>query len=141
MHGVVAAASWLVCPTAVALPGTPGLALASLLPRAKKGVPRWRPGEALPVPLPIAVLLHEHSAWAAVGVSGHGDVVAARDAAVRHRLASGGITMALGDDAPAGAARDAVALWAMREGEGDDVRTAVLDASGAAPAAPALRAD
>ena len=132
MHGVVAAASWVVCPSAVDLPGAPGLALASLLPRAKKGVPRWRPGEALPVPLPVAVLLHEHSAWAGVGVSGHGDVTAARDAAVTARLANGGVTMALGDGGASGGGRDAVALWAMREGDGDDVHTAVLDASGAA---------
>ena len=85
--------------------------------------------------LPIAVLLHEHSAWAAVGISGHGDVIAARDAAVHGRLAAGGITMPLGDGDSIGAARDAVALWAMREGDADDVRTAVLDASGAMAAA------
>jgi len=131
MHGVVAAASWVVCPSAADIVGVEGLALAALLPRPRKGVPRWRPGEALPVPLPVAVLLHEHSAWAAMGVSGRGDVTAARDAAVQARLAAGGVTMALGEDGEAGSLRDAVALWAMREGEGDDVRTVAIDASGA----------
>jgi hypothetical protein len=129
MHGVVAAASWVVCPSAANIAGVEGLALAGLLPKARKGVARWRPGEALPVPLPVAVLMHERSAWAAMGVAGRGDVTAARDGAVQARLAAGGITMALGEDGATGA-RDAVALWAMREGDGDDVRTVAVDASG-----------
>lgn len=130
MHGVVAVASWVVCPSAVVLPEWPAFALPALLPQPKKGVARWRPGEALPVPLPVAILLHEHRAWAGLGISGTGEVIHARDAAVTERLATVGVSIALGDEAPTrGAACDAVALWVVRGCDGDTVHGTLLDAA------------
>lgn len=123
MHGVIATACWVVAPTATALQGVAGLTLPALLPLPRKGVPRWRPGEALPVPLPMAVMLNEGRAWGAVTLCGNGALVAARDAAVQARLATGGIAITLGDEGDASVSADTVALWAIREGDGDDVRT------------------
>ncbi len=123
MHGVIAAASWVAAPSATSIDGVAGLALPALMPLPRKGVPRWRPGEALPVPLPLAVLIHEGRAWGAAGLCGNGALVAARDAVVTARLAAGGVAIALGDGGEASVSRDAVALWALREGDGDDVRT------------------
>lgn len=128
MHGVAAVASWVAAPAAAEIHGVEGLALAALMPKARRGVPRWRPGAALPVPLPTAVLLHERRAWAAVGLSGGGDLVAARDRAVQERLRVGGVTLELGEGDGAPATRDAVALWAVREADGE-VRTSMAAVS------------
>ncbi len=125
MHGVLATASWVVAPTATALQGVTGLTLPQLLPMPRKGVPRWRPGEAIPVPLPMAILLREGRAWGGLSLSGNGSLVAARDATVQARLAAAGIAITLGDEREPKVTPDTVALWAIREGEGDDVRTAI----------------
>lgn len=122
MHGVIVTASWLVAPPAVALPEVPGLSLAALLPAPRKGVPRWRPGTPLPSPLPLAVCRAGGRAWAGLGVSGSGDVVALRDEVLSARLGSVGIDCAVGEGDGAAAARDAVALWVIRDAAGDGVQ-------------------
>lgn len=129
MHGLAAVASWVVAPAAAPIVGVEGLALAALMPLPRKGVARWRPGEPLPLPLPMAVLLHERRALAAVGLSGGGDLVAARDRVVQARLARAGVTLAVGEEGGGEASRDAVALWALREA--DDVRTTMTPVDGA----------
>lgn len=121
MHGVIAVGSWVVAPAAVALEGVPGLSLPSLLPKPRKGVPRWRPGEALPVPLPMAVLMREGRAWGAMALCGNGALVPTRDRVVTERLRAGGIALDLGDDATGSCSPDTVALWAVRDN--DDVHT------------------
>jgi hypothetical protein len=123
MHGVIAVASWVVAPTATTLEGIYGLALPALLPPPRKGVPRWRPGEALPVALPMAVLLNDSKAWGAVALCGRGALVAARDAVVQARLATAGVKLALGDGGDATTSSDTVALWALRDG--DEARTTI----------------
>jgi hypothetical protein len=120
MHGVIVSVAWLIAPPAIALPEVPGLALAALLPVPRKGVPRWRPGTPLPSPLPLAICRAAGRVWAGAAVSGHGDVVGLRDAAVTARLGSVGIACGLGDGASA-ASRDAVALWMIRDAAGDNV--------------------
>jgi hypothetical protein len=125
MHGVTAVAMWTVCPTAASLPEVAGLALPALMPRPRKGVPRWRPGEALPLPLPGAVLLRADKAWGAVVLSGHGDLVATRDEVVSQRLATGGVAITLGDEARGDTARDVMIHWALRDADGESVRLVV----------------
>lgn len=131
MHGVIVTASWLVAPAAVELPEVPGLALAALLPTPRKGVPRWRPGTPLPSPLPLAVCRAAGRAWAGLGVSGSGDVVTLRDELLSARLAGVGIDCTVGEDGASSlGARDAVALWMIRDAAGDGVQ-ATMGAPGA----------
>ena len=58
-----------------------------------------------------------------MALAGKGPLVAARDAIVSARLAQGGVGVTLGDGGGVPSlSQDAVVLWAVREGEGDDVR-------------------
>lgn len=122
-NGVMCAASWVVAPEAAPVEGVAGLSLASLVPVPKKAVTRWRPGGALPSPIPLAIVLTQGRAWGAMALAGKGPLVAARDAIVSARLAQGGVDVSLGDRVGVPPlSPDAVVLWAVREDEGDDVR-------------------
>jgi hypothetical protein len=114
-HGVIAVATWIAASAATALDGAPGLALPALMPKPKKGVPRWRPGAALPLPMPSAILLRESKAWAALGLCGSGNLVSARDAIVTSRLHAAGIALHIGDGSNHSVSKDTVALWSVRE--------------------------
>ncbi len=126
LHGVTAVAGWLVAPEAAPVEGVEGLALAGLLQPSRKGVPRWRPGAPVSCPMPLAVLVREGRAWAGLGVSGGGAVDGARDRAVSARMAAAGLKLAVGEDDAAARVHNAVALWAVRETDGDDVRTTTV---------------
>lgn len=124
-RGVVACACYVVAPTAVPVADVEGLAFPALLPLPAKGVARWKPGVPVPMSVPLAVLRHEGRAWAAMGISGEGDLEAERDAVVSGRLATVGVELPLGTEAPFGV-RNGVVLWAVREGQGDDVRATMV---------------
>ncbi len=114
MHGVIVACCWALPKAAVSLPELPALALPALLPAPVKGVPRWRPGTPLPTPLPLALCRAESRAWAGLGVSGSGNLVALRDRAVAARFALAGLPGLLVDD-PSAWSSDAVAAWVVRD--------------------------
>lgn len=124
-HGVMAAVCWAVPESAVEIEGVAHLALPSLLPAPRKGVARWKPGSPVAVSLPVAVMLHAARAWAAVGVSGEGDLTALRDRAVNARYAQLGVPLAVGDDAGEADDARAMACWVVRDSDGDDVRGAL----------------
>lgn len=117
-HGVMAAVCWAVPETAVEVDGVEHLGLASLLPAPRKGVARWRPGAPVAMALPLAVLLHSTRAWAAVGISGEGDLTALRDRVVNARYETAGVPLSVGETVSEADGARAVACWVVRELDG-----------------------
>lgn len=121
-HGVVACAVWAVAPECVPVPGVKGLSLPAFVKAPEKGQPRWKPGSTLPLPVPLAVLRDQGRVFAALGLSGVGDVESCRDALVRARIEGSSV-----DTVPSASAGYTVlngqALWAFADAGTSHVRT------------------
>lgn len=91
-RGVLAIALWAQPQEALELPTEHAVCLAALDQAPSRGVTRRKPGSAIPMPLPAALLRHQGRAWAALALAGEGSGLergAAR--ALAQRLGSVGL--------------------------------------------------